>query len=79
MISGHSNLVSITATKIDAEDSLRRLSVTERKCKFFDETENMTLHKNYSQLNCFMECYLKAAQVFVMMPAFKLYNARMPK
>jgi hypothetical protein len=59
---GHNNLVAVTATVIDADEDLRNLEPTTRKCLFPDETKNIKLFKNYSQANCFLECSLMFAQ-----------------
>ena len=59
---GHSNLVAISAVKIDADDDLKDLNPATRKCLYPDEIGNMKLFKSYSQANCFLECNLDFAQ-----------------
>lgn len=59
---GHNNLVALSASKIDAEEELRGLSEADRKCRFPDESSNMTLHQNYSYNNCIFECSLLYAK-----------------
>ena len=59
---GHVNYVSLTATMIEAKQDLRSLEPWRRKCIFSDETQNLTLHRKYTQANCQMECALRYAQ-----------------
>ena len=55
---GHNNIISLTASQIDADDSLKDLAVTDRKCKFSTENSDMKIHKNYTYQNCIFECSL---------------------
>jgi hypothetical protein len=55
---GHNNIISLTGSRIDADDSLKDLAVTERKCKFSTENSDMKIHKNYTYQNCIFECSL---------------------
>jgi hypothetical protein len=59
---GHKNLIALTATKIDADDSIAKIEPERRNCRFDYEAEQLKLHKNYSQANCFLECALFYAQ-----------------
>jgi hypothetical protein len=59
---GQNNLIALSATKLDAGANLRQLSPSERQCLFSDETNNLVIHKHYSQSNCFLECFLLNAQ-----------------
>ena len=59
---GHNNLISLSATMIEASQDLRSLQPWRRKCIFNDETQNLTLYKEYTQSNCFLECSLQFAQ-----------------
>jgi len=63
---GHNNLISIGATMIEASQNLRSLEPWRRKCLFHDETQNLTIYKEYTQSNCFLECSLKYAQEHVL-------------
>ena len=47
---------------IDADDNLKDLQPETRNCLFADETENVRLHREYRQDNCFFECSLVFAQ-----------------
>ena len=47
---GHNNIIALTGSKIDADDSLKDLSVDQRKCMFADENSNMTIHKNFTSI-----------------------------
>ena len=57
---GHNNFVSIGATTIDAAESLIDIEQDKRNCLFPTEME-MSVHKNYSQANCLLECQLDYA------------------
>ena len=59
---GHNNLVSISATVVNADDSIRNLDPIARDCHFEDENENLLLYKNYIQSNCLFECFFSFAQ-----------------
>ena len=59
---GHKNLIALSATKIDADDGIRNIEPVRRNCRFPDESEDLKLHKKYSQANCFLECALFYAQ-----------------
>ena len=63
---GHNNLISIGATMIEASQNLRSIEPWRRKCLFHDETQNLTIYKEYTQSNCFLECSLKYAQEHVL-------------
>jgi hypothetical protein len=60
---GHKNIIALTGSRVDADDSLRSLSPDDRKCLFNDENTDMKLHKNYTYSNCMFECSLLYAQV----------------
>jgi amiloride-sensitive sodium channel len=59
---GHNNLISLTATMIEASPDLRTLVPWRRNCIFNDETQNLTKYNEYTQSNCLLECSLKFAQ-----------------
>jgi len=59
---GHNNIITLTGSKIDADDSLKDLPVNQRKCLFADENSNMTIHKNFTYSNCIFECALLYAK-----------------
>ena len=48
--------VALSATRIEAQESIRELDPWRRKCIFIDETKNLTLHKEYTLQNCKFEC-----------------------
>ena len=72
---GHSNLVSMTATKITSKD-INDIEPLKRNCLFPGDKE-MNVHKNYSQGNCILECQLSRASSKVLKCLFikKPYNA----
>ncbi len=58
IIPGHNNLISLSASKIDAAADLQNLNIADRRCRFEEESENMTIHNSYSYNNCMFECGL---------------------
>ena len=56
--SGHNNIVALSATKVDATDSLRGIDPANRNCRFPEENYNLKIYKSYSQSNCLLECSL---------------------
>ena len=57
---GHNNFVSLAATKITSDESLKKIDTNQRNCLFSDEME-LYYHKNYSKANCDLEgCMLYA-------------------
>lgn len=50
--------LSLEATKINADDGIRTISIKDRKCMYADENFNLTYHKTYSQASCFLECQM---------------------
>ncbi len=62
---GHNNLVAMGATRLDADESLRPIAPKQRKCLFSDENMELKIHKEYSQTNCLLECYLLKAQAML--------------
>ena len=55
---GYNNIVSLTATKVDADDDMRNLALSDRNCLFPDENVDMKIFKKYSYQNCMFECSL---------------------
>ena len=53
---GHNNFVSMSATKITSND-IKHIDPKYRKC-YFSGDRNMTVHRNYTQANCMLECQL---------------------
>jgi hypothetical protein len=58
---GHTNFVALSASMIEADNDLRSLEPWRRKCIFNDETQNLTLHREYSQAKWNLECALHCA------------------
>ena len=59
---GRNNMVALTAMKVTADPKIRSIVPDAPKCYFDDETENIMIHKDYSQVNCLFECSLNYAQ-----------------
>jgi len=62
MILGHNNIIALSGTEIQADDTLRDLSVKSRNCLFPEENTNMKIYKNYTYSNCIFECSLMYAK-----------------
>ena len=59
---GYNNIISLSGTKIDADDNLKKLDPVARNCLFQDETDQLIIHRKYTQSNCFFECSLVYAK-----------------
>jgi hypothetical protein len=59
---GYHNMISLSALKVDADDSLRDLDITARNCRFYDESSDLKIYKDYTYTNCLFECSLLAAK-----------------
>lgn len=59
---GHLNAISITPTRIEADDSLKDLDVSSRQCMFEDDSHDLQIHQKYSYLSCIFECRLRYAR-----------------
>ena len=59
---GHLNSISITATKIDANDDMKDMHVNDRQCLFSHENSDLQIHQEYSYVNCMFECSLLYAR-----------------
>ncbi len=58
---GHHNMISLTALKVDADDSMYDLDIKARNCRFYEESSELKLYKNYTYTNCLFECSLLTA------------------
>ena len=58
---GFDSRIALESTKIDSDDSMRLLTPGQRGCRFSDESEDLKLHKFYSNANCYLECALLGA------------------
>ena len=59
---GHLNNLAIMPTKLDSVEAIKRISVNQRDCYFKEETATTKLFKEYSQINCLLECSMSFAQ-----------------
>merc|ERR1719188_1845760 len=57
---GHSNVVSLGATKVTPNENIRSTDPRKRNCYFNDEKE-LKAHANYSQVACTLECGISHA------------------
>lgn len=58
ILPGSNNLVAVSASKISSDEAIRSLPLAKRGCRFEDESNDLKVHKNYSQSNCLLECTL---------------------
>ena len=56
---GHNNFVSMSATNIESSD-IDDIDPEKRKC-LFEKDKDMSVHQNYTQSNCLLECQLNYA------------------
>ena len=68
---GYNNIVTLTGSKVVADDAMIGLKKTERNCLFPEENSDLKIHKNYTYLNCMFECSMYYAQKEV----FKKHNS----
>jgi len=59
---GYNNIITLTSSKINADDSLTSISKEERKCSFPEENFDSLYFNNYSFSNCKFECLLSYAK-----------------
>jgi len=55
---GFKNIITLTSSKLKANDNLRSINKDERRCRFPEESLDLSLHKQYSFFNCKFECTL---------------------
>ena len=67
---GYNNIITLSSSKVDADESMRELNIEDRYCLFPEENEGLKIHKQYSYLNCKFECNLFYAQAEVL----KIHN-----
>lgn len=72
---GHHNIISLTALRVDADDTMHDLNPDSRKCRFYDESSILNIYKNYTYANCMFECsLLKAKQQYQCVPWYFPYT-----
>ena len=59
---GNLNAITISGSRIDAEDDMKNMDVNDRKCMFNDENTTLQIHQSYTYLNCIFECALLYAR-----------------
>ena len=59
---GYINSITLTSSKITADSNMKSLDPIKRNCLFNDEYQNLQVHKEYSYLNCKLECILTFTQ-----------------
>jgi len=69
IVPGHHNIISLSALRVNADDSMHDLNIQSRNCRFYDESSDLIIFKNYTYANCLFECgLLKAKEVFQCSP-----------
>ena len=58
---GHQNYVILSAQQVKADPGIKSINPNNRNCYFSDERP-LAMHKNYSQSNCILECYVEYAR-----------------
>ena len=58
---GKENYVAINAIRVVAESGVEKVNETKRDCYFTTEY-SLGMHKNYSQSNCLLECFIQFAR-----------------
>ena len=59
---GHLNAISVTGSKVDAEEDMRKMNINDRNCMFSDEISDLKIHQSYTYSNCLFECSLLYAR-----------------
>jgi hypothetical protein len=59
---GFNNIISLTSSKLSANDNLRLLNKKDRNCLFPEENDILKFHQKYTYLNCKFECSLSFTQ-----------------
>jgi hypothetical protein len=59
---GHSNVITLSSLKIEADSNMKSIDPSQRNCLFSDEPQHLQIHKKYSYLNCKLECMLSFTQ-----------------
>jgi hypothetical protein len=62
IVPGSNNIITLSSSKIEADDSMRGLTKTERNCIFPEENDGLKMYNKYSYSNCKFECTLDYAQ-----------------
>ena len=62
IIPGFNNIITLTSSRIEADESMKGLTKNERNCIFPEENEDLNMYKQYSYSNCKFECTLNYAQ-----------------
>jgi hypothetical protein len=53
--------IAVTPLVTQSDDSIRDLDVSNRECRFPDETDGLALFKRYTKNNCLLECWVLKA------------------
>ena len=58
---GHQNYVVLDAVRVSADVEIKAVKPKNRNC-YFDDENPLSMHKNYSQSSCILECYVDYAR-----------------
>jgi hypothetical protein len=59
---GHNNIVAISPTVASSENAVRMINPEDRQCLYENENKDLKIYKNYSQSNCYFECFYYIAK-----------------
>ncbi len=62
---GHNNIITLSAILVASDDSLKSIEPKDRQCMYEEENDFLKIYKNYTQTNCYFECFYFIAQEFV--------------
>ncbi len=62
---GYNNIITLTSSILNADESMRSLDKQARVCLFTEENEGLEIHQKYTYLNCKFECTLFHTQSVV--------------
>ncbi len=58
-------MVAISAVLVSSDNSLKLIEPKDRQCMYEEENTHLKIYKNYTQKNCYFECFYFIAQEFV--------------
>jgi hypothetical protein len=59
---GKITTIQIIQSQVKTDDSAREIEVKQRKCRFHDENDDLSLVKRHSKVNCLFDCNVKFAE-----------------
>ena len=78
VIPGHLNTITVTAGMQDADQAIAGIAPPDRNCFFPQENQVLSMHQNYTQYNCLLECSLQFAWSTVQVSLSVFWRTIMP-